>query len=310
MPHPGHMRPWRTVRCTRASLTDAPDTCKNRTRMERNVDVLGVPLAVEDAGAGPPALFVHGMGLDQRMWQPQVGPVVAAGRRAITYDLRGHGRSGVPESGYRVADFAAEALGLMDALDLQRADIVGLSLGGSVVAQLAVRYPERVRSVTIIGSMASGYPAMTEFIRAGGTAALVVEGRLDLATYRERRLEASLDAPTLADPAVGGFVRRILLEALRTTAVLTETTAERIEGWPSPTDWDLWVAPDRAVPALVLAGSLDDPTFQRFTRDSMALPRSRGSTVEGSAHLANMSHAAFVNAMLLEHLDTADDRRA
>jgi 3-oxoadipate enol-lactonase len=277
--------------------------------MERGVDVLGVTLAVEDDGAGPPVLFVHGMGLDLRMWRPQVAPVVASGRRAITYDLRGHGRSGVPASGYRVVDFAAEALGLIDALGLERVDIVGLSLGGSVVAQLAVRHPERIRSVTVIGSMASGYPAMTEFIRAGGTAALVVDGRMDLATYRQRRLEASLYAPTLADPAVGGLVREILLEALLTTAVLTETTAERIEGWPSPTDWDLWVAPERRVPALVLAGSLDDPTFQRFTRDSMALPRTRGFIVEGSAHLANMSHAAIVNAMLLEHLDAADDPR-
>jgi hypothetical protein len=61
------------------------------------------------------------------------------------------------------------------------------------------------------------------------------------------------------------------------------------------------------VPALVLAGSLDDPTFQRFTRDSARLPRTRGSIIDGSAHLANLSHAHLVNPALLEHLASAGD---
>jgi pimeloyl-ACP methyl ester carboxylesterase len=274
--------------------------------MERNVDVAGVRIALSDEGAGPVVLFVHGMGLDRRMWRPQLGPVVASGRRAIAYDLRGHGRSGAPATGYRVVDFADEALGVLDALTIERAHIVGLSLGGSVVARLAVRWAERVRSVTIIGSMASGYPALTDFIRRGGTATLVTDGGMDLATYRRERLSSRLYAPTLADPVAGPPAREILLEALRTTAVLTETTAERVAGWPSPTDWDLWTAPDRAVPALVMAGAMDDPTFQRFARESSELPRSRGEIVEGSAHLANMSHPALVNELLLEHLDAAD----
>jgi hypothetical protein len=77
-------------------------------------------------------------------------------------------------------------------------------------------------------------------------------------------------------------------------------------GWPAPTDWDLWIHPDRPVPALVMAGSLDDPTFQAFARDSDALPRSRGVIVEGSAHLANMSHARIVDPLLLEHLEAAE----
>ncbi|CAN5737267.1 3-oxoadipate enol-lactonase [soil metagenome] len=269
------------------------------------MDVLGVTLAVEEEGVGPPVLFVHGMGLDQRMWRPQVAPVVASGRRAITYDLRGHGRSGVPASGYRVTDFADESLGLLDVLGIDRVDLVGLSLGGSVVARLAVRQPERVRSVTIIGSMASGYPGLSEFIRGGGTSALMAGGTMDLATFRRQRLGSFLYAPTLEHPEAGPLARQVLLEALQTPAVLAETTAERIAGWPSPTDWDLWISPGRQVPALVLAGSLDDPTFQGFTRDSAGRPRTSTFIVEGSAHLANMSHAAIVNEMLLEHLDAA-----
>jgi 3-oxoadipate enol-lactonase len=274
--------------------------------MELVIDVLGIPLAVTDEGTGVPVLFVPGMGLDQRMWAPQVEPIVSGGRRAIRYDIRGHGRSGVPETGYRVVDFADETIGLLDALGIDRAHIVGLSLGGSVVARVAVRQPDRIRSVTVIGSMASGYPGLTEFIRQGGTATMVMDGRMDLDTYRRERLGSFLYAPTLADPEAGPAAREILLTALKTTAVLTETTIERQEGWPSPTDWDLWIDPDRRVPALVMAGSMDDPTFQAFARDSALLPRSHGAIVEGSAHLANMSHPHVVDPLLIEHLDAAE----
>jgi pimeloyl-ACP methyl ester carboxylesterase len=274
--------------------------------MERVVDVLGVPLAVTDVGTGSPVVFVPGMGLDQRMWASQVGAVVTGEHRAILYDIRGHGRSGVPAAGYRIVDFADETVGLMDALGIERAHMVGLSLGGSVVARVAVRHPHRVISVTVIGSMAAGYPGLTEFIRKGGTATLVTDGRMDLETYRRERLTSFLYAPTLADPAVGPAAREILLTALQTTAVLTETTAERIEGWPSPTDRDLWIDPDRPVPALVLAGSLDDPTFQAFALESAGLPRTTGAIVEGAAHLANMTHAHVVDTMLLEHLGAAE----
>ena len=274
--------------------------------MERVVDVLGVPIAVTDEGSGVPVLFVPGMGLDQRMWRPQVEPIVSSGRRAVLYDIRGHGRSGAPPTGYRVVDFADEAVGLLDALAIDRAHIVGLSLGGSVVARVAVRHPDRIRSVTIIGSMASGYPGLTEFIRQGGTAAMVMDGRMDLETYRRQRLDSFLYAPTLADPDAGPAAREILLTALQTTAVLTETTMERLEGWPAPTDWDLWIEPDRPVPALVMAGSMDDPTFQSFVRESAGLAHSRGMIVDGSAHLANMSHAHIVNPLLLEHLAAAE----
>ena len=276
--------------------------------MQRVLHVLGVPLAVTDEGSGVPVVLVPGMGLDQRMWAPQVEPIISSGRRAIRYDIRGHGRSGVPETGYRVVDFADEAVALLDALGIDRAHIVGLSLGGSVVARVAVRHPDRIRSVTVIGSMASGYPGLTEFIRQGGTAAMVMDGRMDLETYRRERLGSFLYAPTLADPVAGPAAREILLTALQTTAVLTETTKERLVGWPSPTDWELWIDPNRPVPALVMAGSMDDPTFQAFARDSASLPRSRGTIVEGSAHLANMSHPHIVDPLLLEHLDAAERR--
>ena len=182
----------------------------------------------------------------------------------------------MPATGYRVVDFADEAVGLLDALAIDRAHIVGLSLGGSVVARVAVRHPDRIRSVTIIGSMASGYPGLTEFIRQGGTAAMVMDGRMDLETYRRQRLDSFLYAPTLADPVAGPAAREILLTALQTTAVLTETTLERLEGWPAPTDWDLWIDPDRPGPGARhggLDGRPDVPGVRARVGRSAAEPR-------------------------------------
>jgi pimeloyl-ACP methyl ester carboxylesterase len=272
-----------------------------------SVAVGGVSLAVSDTGdTGTPVLLVHGMGLDQRMWRPQVGPLAAAGYRVITFDSRGHGQSGVPESGYTVVAFADEAMGVLDALGIERAHILGLSMGGSIVARMAVRWPDRIASVTVIGAMPCGYPRLSEWMRQGATASMVMDGTMDLATYREQRLSSFLYAPTLADPVAGPLAHEVLIDALQTTAVLRETTLERAAGWPSPTDWDLWIRPDRPVPALVMAGSLDEPTFQSFARDARELPRATGFIVEGSAHLANISHAALVNELVLEHLAASD----
>ena len=266
-------------------------------------EIDGVRLAIDDPGGdGPVVLLVPGMGLDSRMWRPQVPVLTAAGFRPITFDARGHGRSGVPDTGYTVVGFAAEAVGVLDALGVDRAHVVGLSMGGSVAARMAVRWPERFMSVTVIGAMPCGYPRLSDWMRQGATASMVMDGTMDLETYRRQRLSSFLYAPTLADPVAGPVALEALGDALRTIEVLRETTLERQAGWPAPTDWDLWIDPDRAVPALVMAGSLDEPTFQSFARDAMTLPRATGHIVEGSAHLANISHAGEVHRYLLAHL--------
>jgi 3-oxoadipate enol-lactonase len=269
-------------------------------------EVGGVRLAVTDAGGGGvPVLLVHGMGLDSRMWRPQLPVLAAHGYRAIAFDSRGHGRSDVPASGYTIVELAQESMGVLDALGIRQAHIVGLSMGGTVVARMAVRWPERITSVTVIGAMPCGYPRLSEWMREGATASMVMDGTMDLATYREQRISSFLYAPTLADPVAGPLAREVLADALRTTAVLRETTLERVAGWPRPTDWDLWVAPDRPVPALVMAGSLDEPTFRSFALDAPSLPRATGHIIEGSAHLANISHPDEVDRYLLAHLAAA-----
>jgi 3-oxoadipate enol-lactonase len=105
----------------------------------------------EIQGDGPPLLFLHGLGSSGQDWAPQVD---AFGDRyeCITYDVRGHGRSGKPPGPYSMARFAADAAGLLDYLKVPSANLVGLSLGGMIAFQMAVDFPERVNSMIIINS--------------------------------------------------------------------------------------------------------------------------------------------------------------
>jgi pimeloyl-ACP methyl ester carboxylesterase len=105
----------------------------------------------EQTGSGEPLLFIHGLGATAASWAFQV-PVFAAGYRVITYDLRGHGRSGHPPGPYAIARFAADTRALLTALDASPAHVVGLSLGGAIALQLALADAACVRTLTVVNS--------------------------------------------------------------------------------------------------------------------------------------------------------------
>lgn len=111
----------------------------------------GVDLYYERVGSGPPLLFIHGLGSSTRDWEYQA-PFFASRFSVICVDLRGHGGSAKPPGPYRIAGFAADVAGLLRALDVAPAHVVGLSLGGMVALELALCAPELVRSLTIVNS--------------------------------------------------------------------------------------------------------------------------------------------------------------
>src|SRR4249919_2945487 len=89
----------------------------------------------EDHGAGRPVVLIHGWPLSGRSWEYQVGPLVGAGHRVITYDRRGFGRSSQPWTGYDYDTFAADLSALLEHLDLRDVTLVGFSMGGGEVAR-------------------------------------------------------------------------------------------------------------------------------------------------------------------------------
>jgi pimeloyl-ACP methyl ester carboxylesterase len=117
-----------------------------------------------EEGAGPPLVLVHGLGADSHDWNWQI-PALAQWYRTVAVDLRGHGASSVPASGYGIHDSVDDLVAILDALHIDRAVVVGHSLGGLVVAALAITHPDRVAAVVEVDP-AYGYdPAWPEGFR-------------------------------------------------------------------------------------------------------------------------------------------------
>ena len=111
-----------------------------------------VDLAYRQTGSGPPLVLVHGMGGSQEDWVQQL-PAFLAHYRVVTVDLRGHGQSPKPPGPYRMSQFSADLALLLMRIDARPAHVLGLSLGGAVAQQLAVDFPELVRSLILVNTL-------------------------------------------------------------------------------------------------------------------------------------------------------------
>ena len=111
------------------------------------VDNAGVSIHWQEDGEGPPLLLIMGTKLSSRLWYPAI-PALAQHFRVIRFDNRGTGRSDAPRR-FEVADMVADALAVMDAAGLRSAHVYGVSMGGGIAMELAMRHPERVRSLIL-----------------------------------------------------------------------------------------------------------------------------------------------------------------
>jgi pimeloyl-ACP methyl ester carboxylesterase len=111
------------------------------------------------AADAPTVVFIHGLVTDNlsSFYYTLAGPVVAAGARAVLYDLRGHGRSDRPPNGYTTSDGVADLCALLDALGVTvPAYLVGNSYGGLIATRLAITAPERVAGLALIETACAG----------------------------------------------------------------------------------------------------------------------------------------------------------
>src|SRR4029078_4529024 len=112
-----------------------------------------IELYYEDHGSGSPVVLIHGWPLSGASWEKQTAALLAAGHRVITYDRRGFGRSSNTSSGYDYDTFAADLAAVLDALSLDKVDLVGFSMGtGEVTRYLGEYGSSRVRRVGLIGT--------------------------------------------------------------------------------------------------------------------------------------------------------------
>jgi pimeloyl-ACP methyl ester carboxylesterase len=160
------------------------------------IAVDGIELYYESHGTGAPLLVLGGLGLDVSEMGTLTGPL-AARFRVIAADNRGAGRSAKPPGPYSVEQMAADVAGLMDRLDLPRAHVLGMSLGGRIAMAMALAEPARVNRLVLVATSP----------RAGGARWRVRAGMMvaDLPVLRGRHrqprsaMKAQFDATTRFD---------------------------------------------------------------------------------------------------------------
>lgn len=257
----------------------------------REIEVNGTRLYVEVAGVGDPLVFVHGFSLDTRMWDDQWEPF-AARFQVVRYDLRGFGRSALPTGAYyRHADDLAA---LLDALGIERAHVVGLSLGGGVALDFALAHPGRARSIVVVDGVLPGYsaPDLDASIRAVWSAAR----NEPLDAVKALWLEQPLFTGALADTRVAERVRRMVADYSG-------------YGWTAR-DPGRWGEPpvsgrlaEIGAPTFVIVGAGDMAGFHAIADTIVAgVPGARKAILPGCGHLPNMEAPEAFNAALLGFL--------
>ena len=119
----------------------------------------GIEVYFEVHGEGPPLLLIMGLGANATAWWKQV-PAFSEQYRVIAFDNRGSGRSEKPAGAYSIAQMADDAAALMDALAVPSSHVFGMSLGGMIAQEYALRHPQRVQSLVLGGTTPGGPKAV------------------------------------------------------------------------------------------------------------------------------------------------------
>lgn len=259
--------------------------------MRARVNGIDIAYELEGPAAAPVVMLSHSLATTMAMWRPQ-RPALAAEFRVLRHDMRGHGETGAPAGAYNFALLAADAIGLLDHLKLDRVAFVGLSIGGMIGQYLAIHHAERLSCVALC-STTSAIPetgrAMWDqriaAVEAGG-----MEGQVQATLERWFTAPYRAAHPDVMD-WIGGMIRGTpvagfigcghAIKGLNLTAEL----------------------PRIKVPTLVMPGEKDPgtpPAVSEVIRD--AVPGAEYAVIPDAAHLANVEQAGRFNEILLGFL--------
>jgi 2-succinyl-6-hydroxy-2,4-cyclohexadiene-1-carboxylate synthase len=261
-----------------------------------------IQLHIEIDGAGPPLLLLHGFTGSGSSWA-DLSARLAPARRTIAVDLIGHGQSDAPaEPGrYRMEHCVEDLLALLDALDIQRTELLGYSMGGRVALQLAAAAPDRIRAL-VLESSSPGLadpPERQARVAADEALADSIE-REGLAAFVERWEQLPLFASQATLPAA--VRERQRAQRLQNSPA---GLANSLRGMGTGRQSSLWPRlPELRLPALLIAGELDAKYCAIARQMAAALPNARLAIVPGAGHAVHLERpegfAALVQQFLLE----------
>ncbi|MFW9818960.1 MAG: alpha/beta fold hydrolase [Candidatus Thorarchaeota archaeon] len=120
------------------------------------VKVNEINIYYEIHGEGFPLIMILGLSCDVNWWTPEIIDAMALNFKTIIFDNRGVGRTDKPEINYSIKIFAEDTIGLMDALNIEKAHILGFSIGGFIAQEIALSYPDRVEKLVLCATHAAG----------------------------------------------------------------------------------------------------------------------------------------------------------
>jgi 3-oxoadipate enol-lactonase len=244
--------------------------------MIRRIGTNGIHTSFTQHGPedGPVVILSHGLAANASMWRPQLD-VLSRSFRVLSYDLRGHGGSDATSGDYSLALLAADVLALMDALDVERAHYVGVSLGGMVGQQLGIWHGERLASLTLCATTYeanhASWDARVREVREKGVAAMVdatVERWITPAFRHARPQQVDAMREMVLGTSLDGY-------AGSSAAIRDMQLADAIARI--------------AVPTLVIAGEADTSTpVAVLERMARTIPDAAFMKVPDTAHMPTM----------------------
>lgn len=262
--------------------------------MAERIDIGDVKLAYERRGEGAAVVLVHGLGGRKEAWSGQLEALAGAGYDAVAIDLRGAGDSDKPQGPYSVEGWAQDLIALLEALGIERAALVGHSVGCMVVEHAALALQDRCPALAMLGGAvrwADGFESVlaerAELARAGGLQEIA-----EAVAATGLSEHARADDPELVERFVGMFAANDA-EGYAESALATARGA--------------MLEPERILShALAFAGALDAVTPPAASKEiAAAMPRGEYTTVPDGAHWCHMEVPDSVNDRLLGFLEHA-----
>lgn len=261
----------------------------------------GVKLHVEEAGEGTPILFIHEFGGNHASWEPQLR-YFSRRHRCITYAARGYPPSDVPENvdSYSQALAADDAVAVLDGLGIDKAHIVGLSMGGFCTVHFGLRTPQRALSLTVAGA---GYGCEKEFEDYFRGVSLEVADNFETKGAKEFSKIYALGASRVQfqnkDPrGWQEFADRLATHSDRGAANTMRGVQAR-----RPSFYDLEAElRQMKVPTLVMVGDEDDHCLLPGIFLKKTIPACGLSVFPKTGHTLNLEEPAAFNALLAEFI--------